>query len=356
MATPRVIYVVLSSRDPNATLSSLGVPEPSMRIRALMRGWFGRVPPSDTLVHFSNRTLQRASLAGGLSGSLNGELMFDALRAARARRGEAAWYMIGDDDTHVDPAAVDHFVRRADPWSAYGNLYHNVSGPGNPKPTCRSAAGGKFRLVHSWYTGGSGVLVSGHVAGRLTANVSAIHAWAGLSGSWCNCFDVPFACALSDLGVAVRHAPSLFLDSCLTCADFLPTASRTILSCHAVSAYRSYNLHAKRKGPRDQVHLDGIVKLRHRRGYHWPANLTHVEPIDRMEACVRGGARQRRLRTHTRTILTFVTVMCHACRCLDSRATSDVLLACVLARRVRTSLCAPRPALVASGARARGGV
>ena len=42
-------------------------------------------------------------------------------------------------------------------------------------------------------------------------------------------------------------------------------------------------MHAKRKGHRDQRHLLGILVLRRRRAYHWPANLSHIPLVDRME-------------------------------------------------------------------------
>jgi hypothetical protein len=274
---PRVVYVVLSGRETSNRTSAA----PSLRLQALQRGWLGNVRLANVLVWWSDTTLERKT-SFSLAGKLNGAIMFDALHKARARRRAADWYMIVDDDTHVDPTAVADFVRTADPSLAYGNLYHNVTGPGNPKPWCRAASGGNFRLQHSWFTGGSGVLVSGTVAAMLTSNSSAVSAWAAVSAE-CKCGDVPFACALADVGVGTRHAPSLFLDSCLSCSDWLPTAARRILSCHAVSAFKSYNMHAKRKGPRDQTHLHGTLVLRHRRAYHWPANLTHIPLVDRME-------------------------------------------------------------------------
>jgi len=226
-------------------------------------------------------TLDRAS-SFKFTGSISGTALFEALRAARKQRGEADWFMIGDDDTHVDPEAVDSFVRAASPSLVYGNLFHNVSGRGNPKPWCHSTHGSAFRLQFSWFTGGSGLLIPGSVVNMLTANVSNAITWAWASGS-CKCFDVPLACALTDLGVGFSHQPTLFLDSCLSCADWLPTAERRILACHAVSAFRSYNVHAKRKARRDREYVRDHFAIRSPRGYHWPSNLSHVEPIDRMD-------------------------------------------------------------------------
>lgn len=274
----RTVYVVLSSAGKPDAANKL---VPSLRLRALRRGWLARVSPADHLVWTLPHTLDRAS-SFKFSGAISGTVMFEALRAARDQRGEADWFVLGDDDTHVDPAAVHSFVRTASPSLVYGNLYHNVSGRGNPKPWCHSTHGGAFRLAHSWFTGGSGLLVPGSVANALTANVSHSITWAWASLG-CKCFDVPLACALADLGIGVSHQPTLFLDSCLSCVDWLPTAERRILTCHAVSAFRSYNVHAKRKARRDREYVKDHFVIRHARGYHWPSNLSHVDPTDRMD-------------------------------------------------------------------------
>ena len=274
----KIVYVVLTSPDTNSSNASA----PSLRLKALRRGWLAQVPAAQHFVWTVGRTLDRTS-SFKLSGTLSGSIMFDALRAAFDKRGAADWYMIGDDDTHVDPAAVQAFATTADPSLAYGNLYHNVSGSGNPKPWCYSTRQRKpFRLQHSWFTGGSGMLVPGNAATSAIKNLSDVQTWAQAS-SQCHCGDVPLACALTDLGIGLKHRPTLFLDSCLSCADWLPHAPRRILSCHAVSAFRSYNVHAKRKARRDKEHVKGVLTLRHSRAYHWPANLTNIPPIARME-------------------------------------------------------------------------
>ena len=266
---PRIVYIVLSASS-NAS---------ALRLSSLQRGWLGHVDPASVLIYSSSQTLVRSS-ALKLQGTLNGTIVFDALIAAHRRCGPADWYMIGDDDTHVSPAAVAAFVRaRASPHSVYGNLFHNGSGGG--RPLCRSSMSGRTKtLQHGWLTGGSGVLLPWAVSRRLAiASERARRAW-GWAGRDCKCGDVPLACALDELGVGVSHMPASFLDSCVSCADFI--GRRNILSCHAVEAFRSYNVHAKRKGPRDAALVHGVLALRHRRAYHWPSNLSHVLLEDRM--------------------------------------------------------------------------
>lgn len=197
----RVVYIVLSGRD-----SATPAGNETLRLRAIRRGWLGRVPHTDFLVHSTETTLRRTS-AIGFEGSIDGAIMFDALRAARAERGAADWYMIGDDDTHVDPAAVVAFATSASTRFVYGNLYHHVHRDQSVRPPpfvdarasnlslgyrkeldgrrlrlepwCpRAAPGSRFRLLSSWFTGGSGVLVPGGVAARLTAKASDVLAWA----------------------------------------------------------------------------------------------------------------------------------------------------------------------------------
>ena len=230
---PRVLYIVLSSN------SSSG----KSKLAALQRGWL-RIPSASD-VHISlakQQTLQRAT-ASKLVGSLSGTRVFDAIREAHSLHGASSWVMIGDDDTHVDPHAVAEFARDADLQQAtissdlqqatvgrrvFGNLY--AFGRSSAKErgfTCNSARGrAPFRLRTSWYTGGSGVLMSQAVASRIIhASRADLAAWAAVSKE-CRCFDVPLACALADMGVSAAHRPERFLDSCSSCAAFLDTAPR----------------------------------------------------------------------------------------------------------------------------------
>jgi len=106
----RTVFVVLSAAEKPGIANG----SESLRLRALRRGWLARVPPSEHLVWMLPHTLDRAS-SFKFTGSISGTALFEALRAARKQRGEADWFMLGDDDTHVDPEAVDSFVRAASP-------------------------------------------------------------------------------------------------------------------------------------------------------------------------------------------------------------------------------------------------
>ena len=283
----RILYIILSANSNSSNL----------RLAAIEKGWLRSVNDAsrDVFIVRADNSLVRRD-ANTLVGSIDGRLLFDALRTARAQRGPADWYMMADDDTHVDPDAIIDFVQHSDPSLAYGNLYNFRNATrGDPKTflpkyTCGGVGPKVFPLNRdlTWFTGGSGVLLPASVVDRIaSANDSDIAAW-GSVAKQCKCFDVPLACAIQDLGVTIAHRPDRFLDSCLACTAFLPTAPRRILSCHNSEAFSGRsNPHATHKGPWDNKDLRGVMKL-HTSGYKWPAYLSHVPPLERMQEVRRG--------------------------------------------------------------------
>ena len=293
----RIGHVILSSASTHG----------AMRIAALRKGWLQAADAADVHIVKASATLHRSS-AKSLAGHYNATLFLDALREAYAvldPRG-VQWYLLGDDDTHVDPQVVADFAGSANVSRVFGNIYaHREPSqplsdwrPHTPRYTCGASRGREpFRLTTymSWFTGGSGVLLPASVVRRIaTAPRADIEAW-GSVGSHCKCGDVPLACALIDLGVGREHRPELFLDSCITCEDFSATVPRRILSCHAAEAFSSTNVHATHKESYDAKLLaaHGISLRRH--GFKWPATLQHFEPVDRMLAVQKllCGARDR---------------------------------------------------------------
>ena len=271
--TVRVMYVIIAN---NAS----GDWDGSVRALALRHGWLRAVSPADVWLHPVRHRLNNPEF-----GAESGALYFDAFRDALRARGPASWYMVCDDDTHVDPVAVSAFVQNASAQTVYGNVYDTSKVVHCPQPNGRSA-----RRRGGWLTGGSGMLMPGAVVQRIVADSGNIMRWASL-GKSCHCGDMPLSCALSDLArsappfmARIAHTPQLFLDSCLYCADFL--VPRRILSCHAASAFRSFNRYASDKGPLDSIAVNGSFAFRidmRRNGrsvlpykYSWPASTVGV--------------------------------------------------------------------------------
>lgn len=258
-ASLRTIYVIMAN---NAS----GDWDQSVRARALRRGWLRSVRPEDVWLH-----AVRHALYSHDHGKVSGALYFDALSDAVDHLGFAQWYMVCDDDTHVDPVALGDFVQNASARHVYGNVYdrHKVT-------HCLQASGKYLRRGGGWPTGGSGILLPGAVVRSLAHN-PAIPRWASL-GKSCRCGDRPLSCALGDLAMAkLTHAPQLFLDSCLYCADFL--RPRRILACHAAGAFRNVSRYATDKRFADWKDVNGsfAFRLRWRRSgaqlaykYTWP--------------------------------------------------------------------------------------
>ena len=286
----RIVYIVVAN---NAS----GDWDHSERAQALRRGWLRHISPQDVVIH----SLQH-SLKNRLQSNATGTLYLTALTDAVDRGGVAPWYMLCDDDTHVDVMSLGKFVLTASPEYTYGNMYNRG------KPSHCQGAKGPFRMTGGWPTGGSGILLPGAVVRRIAHNPS-IPKWAMIAES-CRCGDKPLACALGDLRMTrFRHVPQLFLDACLYCADFLK--EREILSCHAASAFRSHNRYATDKRDADSKAVNGSFAFRigwrdgrHPYHYAWPTNLSRpaqgfaeswkvdsvlaqlrfVPPVDRMRA------------------------------------------------------------------------
>ena len=237
----RVLYVVMLN-------NMSGMWDSSIRAQALYRGWLGGVSPADVWLHGITHPLYSHNRTNE-----TGALYFDAIGGAVASRGVADWYMLCDDDTHVDILALDQFVQNASTEKVYGNVYDR-----GRASHCYGKKG-YFRLKGGWPTGGSGVLVPGPVARKLT-NRARIAQWARIAKT-CRCIDRPLACALGDLGYTrTKHLPHLFLDSCLYCADFLKP--RRIISCHAASVFRSHNRYATDKRTTDFRAVNGSFAFR----------------------------------------------------------------------------------------------
>ena len=245
----RLVYVILTN---NAS----GDWHSSERGLALHRGWLRAISPADVWLHSVNHQLYSRQL-----GVQSGALYFNAFRDAVRTLGPALWYMVCDDDTHVDPAALRAFVQNASAQTVYGNVYDSSHSMHCPQPNGRSA-----RRRGGWLTGGSGMLIPGAVVRRLVNDDRDVMRWASL-GKSCKCADVPLSCALNDLMRAefplvarVAHTPQLFLDSCLYCADFL--VPRRIVSCHAADAFRPLNRYASDKKFMDSRAVKGSFAFR----------------------------------------------------------------------------------------------
>ena len=286
----RIVYIVVAN---NAS----GDWDNSVRAQALRRGWLRHVLPQDVFI-----TGVQHSLKSYNHSSETGALYLRALSDAVDRGGYAHWYMLCDDDTHVDVTALGKFVLTADTKYTYGNIYSRG------KPSHCYGARGHFRMLGGWPTGGSGILLPGNVVRRI-AHHPSIPQWAKVAKS-CRCIDKPLGCALGDLRMTrTRHAPHLLLDACLYCADFVKP--REILSCHAASAFRNHNRYATDKRDADSNAVNGSFAFRigwrngrHPYHYAWPTNMSRpaqglaeswnvdsilaqlrdVPPLDRMRA------------------------------------------------------------------------
>jgi hypothetical protein len=236
-----------------------------MRAQALRYGWLRHVQSQNTFVHGV-----RHALTAFNHSNETGTLYLRAISRAVDLGGFSDWYMLCDDDTHVDVMALGKFALTASPGHTYGNIYRRGA-----SSHCVGSAG-YFRMRDGWLTGGSGILLPGAVARRLAHNPN-IPAWAKVAKQ-CRCSDKPLGCALGDLGMTTpKHLPQLFLDACLYCADFFKP--REILSCHAASAFRSYNRYATDKRTYDARAVNGSFAFRigwrsGKRPYHyrWPTN------------------------------------------------------------------------------------
>ena len=129
----RVVYVILTN---NAS----GDWHSSERALALHRGWLRAISPADVWLHSVNHQLYSRQL-----GVQSGALYFNAFRDAVRTLGPALWYMVCDDDTHVDPAALRAFVQNASAQTVYGNVYDSSHTMHCPQPNGRSARACSFQ-------------------------------------------------------------------------------------------------------------------------------------------------------------------------------------------------------------------
>ena len=158
-----------------------------------------------------------------------GHLMFAALKHFEVNCANR-WIFMGDDDTLFFDRGIARFIRerrseRVKPV-AYGNIYdvHNKK---------------------SWFTGGSGLLLSPEITRRI---LRTTFEWKR-EALWCACVDVPLAYAIRAIGGRLIHKPNHFLDSCLYCNTH-PIKSH-ITTCHGVSLFRNNNPHTNSKQDRD---------------------------------------------------------------------------------------------------------
>ena len=171
-----------------------------------------------------------------------GRLMFAALKRFEANCTNR-WTVMGDDDTLFFDIGIARFIyeRRSERTKpvAYGNMYD-------------------VHVQNSWFTGGSGLLLSPEITKRILRTNTLPWQQHAL---WCACFDVPLAHAIRGVGGRLIHKPNHFLDSCLYCKTH-PLRSH-ITACHGVSMFRSRNPHTDTKKGRDESLVE--FNMQHRR-------------------------------------------------------------------------------------------
>lgn len=172
------------------------------------------------------------------TGGMNKDVMYSALAGAKKDGCRGQWWFIGDDDTLFYAHGIETWMTQRAPQSewlvAHGNLYE-------PR-----------KLEQSWFTGGSGMVLTNALVERVLAKYAAgeLAAINGAAFQQCRCFDVPFMRGVLASGARVFHQPNLFLDSCLNC-DRRGIVGVPIVSCHAATIFRQVNPHASAKGGDD---------------------------------------------------------------------------------------------------------
>jgi len=172
------------------------------------------------------------------AGGMNKDVMYSALVGAKKDGCRGQWWFIGDDDTLFYAKGIETWMTQRAPQSewlvAHGNLYE-------PR-----------KLEQSWFTGGSGMVLTNALVERVLAKYAAgeLTAINGAAFQQCRCFDVPFMRGVLESGARVFHQPNLFLDSCLNC-DRRGLVGVPIVSCHAATIFRQVNPHASAKGGDD---------------------------------------------------------------------------------------------------------
>lgn len=167
---------------------------------------------------------------------MNAHVMFKALEEAMLNGCDGDWFFVGDDDTLFYQRGIEKWLTQRKPqekWlAAHGSLWEVQ------------------KASKSWFTGGSGVAITGSLAKVLRESLTqgSVTNAAAEAFSWCNCFDVPFARAIVESGGRLFHQPNLFLDSCLDCdSERRGVFDMPIVSCHAATMFRSHNPHAQNK-------------------------------------------------------------------------------------------------------------
>ena len=172
------------------------------------------------------------------TGGMNKDVMYSALAGAKKDGCRGQWWFIGDDDTLFYAKGIETWMTQRAPQSewlvAHGNLYE-------PR-----------KLEQSWFTGGSGMVLTNALVERVLAKYAAgeLAAVNGAAFQQCRCFDVPFMRGVLESGARVFHQPNLFLDSCLNC-NRRGIVGVPIVSCHAATIFRQVNPHASSKGGDD---------------------------------------------------------------------------------------------------------
>ena len=172
------------------------------------------------------------------TGGMNKDVMYSALAGAKKDGCRGQWWFIGDDDTLFYAHGIETWMTQRAPQSewlvAHGNLYE-------PR-----------KLEQSWFTGGSGMVLTNALVERVLAKYAAgeLAAVNGAAFQQCRCFDVPFMRGVLESGARVFHQPNLFLDSCLNC-NRRGIVGVPIVSCHAATIFRQVNPHASSKGGDD---------------------------------------------------------------------------------------------------------
>jgi len=191
---------------------------------------------------------------------------FNALSEAQEQGCVGNWFFIGDDDTLIFPQGISKFLsqrrKQAALPVAHGNLLSFTD------------------FNSSWYTGGSGILISRTAAQSIQEKAKEPEAQQIIQSSFdsCNCFDVPFARVMQASGIRMFHSPTFFLDSCLECGhrlienDILP-----VVSCHGVTIFRNISIHALGKQG------DRYAEISRHLDYNRPAEFVNLTVAERVK-------------------------------------------------------------------------